>query len=482
MNTFRTLLGAPGRERIKHIHFVGIGGSGMNGIAEVLLNEGYKISGSDQKENDAVRHLREQGAEVFIGHAAENIKGAHVVVKSTAISYDNIEIRHARDSRIPVVRRAEMLAELMRSRYGIAIAGTHGKTTTTSLVTSVLALGKLDPTFVIGGKLNSAGTNAVLGSSRYMVTEADESDASFLHLLPMMTVVTNIDEDHMDTYGGDIGKLDQTFIDFLHHLPFYGLAILCLDDVGVKRIIPKLSRPILTYGLTAEADIYATDIVQKCVKTEFTVHRKQVDLTFRVTLNLPGEHNVQNALAAIAVALELGIKEDVISAALNQFAGVGRRMQLLGEYDFGKGQALLIDDYGHHPCELAATIKAVRASWPDRRLVLAFQPHRYTRTRDLFDSFVKALSVVDDLLLLNIYSAGENPINGITSERLGAAIATNSQLEPKLVKDRYTLPEILPKVLQDGDVVLLAGAGDIGACSAYLSDVIQKHEKERIES
>jgi UDP-N-acetylmuramate--alanine ligase len=472
MNAFRTVLGVPGKERISRIHFVGIGGSGMNGIAEVLLNEGYQVSGSDMKENAALGRLSAQGAIIHIGHAPDNVRGADVVVKSTAVSDDNIEIQTARSARIPVVRRAEMLTELMRSRYGIAIAGTHGKTTTTSLVASILAQGGLDPTFVIGGQLNSCGSHARLGTSRYLVTEADESDASFLHLLPMLAVITNIDADHLETYGGELAALDRAFIEFLHNLPFYGLAVLCIDDPGVQRILPAVSRSIVTYGLSPSADVCATKIQVCGVKTKIRVSHKASKAVFDVVLNLPGEHNVANALAAISVGLELGIAHEDIVLALENFSGVGRRFQVLGEYDFGKGNALLVDDYGHHPRELLATIQAARASFPDKRLVLAFQPHRYTRTRDLFDDFVEVLAGVDQLLLLTIFSAGETPIEHISSEQLMQAIVLKHQIEAQCVSDQQALFELLPGILKQGDLLLLSGAGDIGACSAALAEKI----------
>lgn len=477
MTNFRTLLGAPGCERIKRVHFVGIGGVGMCGIAEVLLNEGYQISGSDQKSGDAVKRLIKQGAIISIGHSINNVKQADVVVKSTAISYENEEIKAARDLRIPVVRRAEMLAELMRTRYGIAIAGTHGKTTTTSLVATVLAEGGLDPTFVIGGRLNSAGTNAGLGKSRYIVTEADESDASFLHLLPMMAVITNIDEDHMDTYGGDMAKLEQTFIDFVHHLPFYGLAIMCIEDGGIKRVLPRISRPILSYGLTADADMYASGIRYAAGRTYFTVTRKG-ESSLDVELTLPGEHNVLNAVAAIAVATELGVSDEKIISALKQFSGVGRRFQLLGDHDFGAGTVKMVDDYGHHPRELQATISAARAAYPGMRLVFAFQPHRYTRTRDLFADFVEVLSEVDELLLLDIYTAGEKPIPGISASSIIAAISSTGKIKPIYVSDKDALYEVLPERLKENDILILSGAGDIGTCSARLAKLSSNIDSE----
>lgn len=473
MTQFRTLLGTPGARRIKRIHFVGIGGSGMCGIAEVLLNEGYEISGSDVRGGETVERLSQKGAVIYIGHEAKHVEGVDVVVKSTAISYENVEIKAARDLRIPVVRRAEMLAELMRSRYGIAIAGTHGKTTTTSLVATVLAEGGLDPTFVIGGRLNRAGSNAGLGSSRYMVTEADESDASFLHLLPMMTVVTNIDEDHMETYGGDVAKLEQTFLDFIHHLPFYGLAIVCSEDEGISRVLPRIARPVLTYGLSKEADIYADDIRYENGLTYFKVHRKRhpvIELCF----NLPGKHNVLNALAAIAVATELGVSDEKIIQAFAQFSGVGRRFQRLGEKDFGHGKVLMIDDYAHHPRELAATIHAAREAYCDKRLVMAFQPHRYTRTHDLFNEFVDVLSTVDSLFLLDVYSAGEKPIEGADSGHLALRIKEkNEAMDLHCVGKKDNLVDAFSGQLSSGDLLVLAGAGDIGLCSLRLAHMAE---------
>ncbi|PIQ44259.1 MAG: UDP-N-acetylmuramate--L-alanine ligase [Gammaproteobacteria bacterium CG11_big_fil_rev_8_21_14_0_20_46_22] len=473
MNHFKTLLGAPGCERIKRIHFVGIGGSGMCGIAQVLLNEGYQISGSDQRAGDAVHALSAQGAVIHIGHKAENVHGADVVVQSTAIAHDNVEIQTARDLRIPIVRRAEMLAELMRSRYGIAIAGTHGKTTTTSLVATVLAEGGMDPTFVIGGKLNSAGANAGLGQSRYMVTEADESDASFLHLLPMMTVVTNIDEDHMDTYGGDMAKLEQTFLDFLHHLPFYGLAILCIEDKGVRDVIARVARPTLTYGLSNQADVYATDIHYENGLTCFTVHRKDRE-PLNVQFSMPGRHNVLNALAAIVVGTELGVSDEAMVRALTQFSGVGRRFQRLGRFDFGRGMVDMVDEYAHHPRELAATIAAARSAYPDKRLVMAFQPHRFTRTRDLFNDFVDVLSTVDELLLLNVYTAGETVIEGANSDALASVIADkNAGFKLRRITSKDALFDELSSVVGEGDLLILAGAGDIGLCSVRLANLAE---------
>lgn len=454
--------------RIRRIHFVGIGGAGMSGIAEVLLNLGYEVSGSDLKENMVTRRLSGLGARVCIGHEAAHVAGCDVVVISTAVPADNPEVLAAREQRTPVVPRAEMLAELMRFRYGIAIAGTHGKTTTTSLIASLLAEGGLDPTFVIGGKLNSSGTHARLGASRYLVAEADESDASFLYLQPMTAVVTNIDADHMATYGGDFSKLRQTFVEFLHHLPFYGLAVLCLDDPVVREILPEVTRPVRTYGLTPEADIYAVDVRQDGLRTHFCVMRREGGAWLDVMLALPGRHNVLNALAAITVAHEVGVSDEAILRALAAFQGIGRRFQLNGEVAIGDGVVTLVDDYGHHPREVAATIQAARASWPERRLVVAFQPHRYSRTRDLFEDFAEVLSSVDALLMLEVYPAGEKPIPGADSRTLCRAIRARGQVDPVFVAHADDLAATLRGVLRAGDVLLTLGAGDIGAAAAAL--------------
>lgn len=454
--------------RIKHIHFIGIGGAGMGGIAEVLLNEGYVISGSDRGESNMTQRLKNLGATIFKGHAAEHVQTVDVVVVSTAIAQDNPEVVAAHEARIPVVPRALMLAELMRFRYGIAIAGTHGKTTTTSLVTSLLAEGGLDPTFVIGGLLNSAGSNARLGSGKYLVAEADESDASFLHLQPMISVVTNIDADHMSTYNGDFEQLKKTFKDFLLHLPFYGLAVLCLDDPVIKELIPDVGRPVMTYGFNEEADVRAINFKQMGTKNYFTVLRRD-KAPLDVTLNLPGQHNVLNALATIAVATEVGVDDAAILRALENFSGVGRRFQICGEFETTNGKVLMVDDYGHHPTEVAVTLKAIRAAWPERRLVMAFQPHRYSRTRDLFEDFAQVLSEVDVLLLLEVYSAGEAPIAGADSRSLCRNIRQRGKVDPIFIETKEDLPQTLQTMLQDGDVLLTQGAGDIGGISAYLA-------------
>lgn len=455
--------------RIRRIHFVGIGGAGMGGIAEVLQSEGYEVSGSDKMESKMTQHLRSQGATIFIGHCKENIEGADVVVVSTAVNNNNPEIEAARALGLPVVARAQMLSELMRFRYGIAVAGTHGKTTTTSLIASLMAEDGLDPTFVIGGLLNSAGSNARLGASRYLVAEADESDASFLHLTPMMAVVTNIDADHMSTYGGDFGRLRQTFIEFLHHLPFYGRAVLCLDDLEIESILKDVARPLLTYGFSEKADIQALDYYQTGLQNHFVVRRKPFQDEFSVTLNLGGRHNVLNALAAIAVAGEVGVSPAAMQRAFTQFQGVGRRLQVYGDYQTKNGNVLLVDDYGHHPREVEATLQALREAWPERRLVMAYQPHRYSRTRDLFEDFARVLATVDVLLLLDIYSAGESPLPGVDSRNLCRNIRLQGRVDPIFVGGIENLPDILQRTLQAGDILLTQGAGDIGGMASRLA-------------
>ncbi|MGH8372665.1 MAG: UDP-N-acetylmuramate--L-alanine ligase [Gammaproteobacteria bacterium] len=454
--------------RIRHIHFVGIGGVGMSGIAEVLLNLGYQVSGSDLKQNNITRRLTELGATLMLGHAAQHVADADVVVISSAVTADNPEVAAARAQRIPVVRRAEMLAELMRFRSGIAVAGTHGKTTTTSLVASVLSEGGLDPTFVIGGRLISAGTNARLGSGRYLVAEADESDASFLSLQPLIAVVTNIDADHLSTYEGDFARLRATFVEFLHHLPFYGIAVLCMDDAEVRNILPEVARPVLTYGTGADADFRATDIQRAGQVTRFRVIRPGSAPALDVTLNLAGTHNVLNALAAIAIAHDLEVADEAVLRALAGFEGVGRRFQLHGDIRTPAGMVMLVDDYGHHPRELAATITAAREGWPERRLVVAFQPHRYSRTRDLFEDFAEVLSHVDALVLLEVYAAGEQPIAGADARALARSIRNRGRVDPVFVARTQDLPEALLGVLREGDLLLTLGAGDIGAMAAEL--------------
>lgn len=456
----------PKMGRVKKIHFVGIGGSGMCGIAEMLCREGYSISGSDMSESLVIGQLRKLGIKITIGHNAENIADADVIVQSSAINNKNVEIVAAKNKKTPVIPRAAMLAELMRFRQGIAIAGTHGKTTTTSLVAHLLMEGGLDPSYVVGGKVNSNGSNAKLGSSTYCVVEADESDASFLFLKPMMAVVTNIDQDHMDTYKGNLQKLRKTFIEFLHHLPFYGLAVLCVDDKEVQEILPSIQRPVVTYGFKEEADFKAYNWSQKGMVSSFVVQRPYPHKILQVQLKWPGKHNVLNALAAIAIATELGISDENIISGLWKFSGVGRRFQMLGERSFKSGKAIVIDDYGHHPREIQATIEAFRAAWPDKRLIHIFQPHRYTRTRDLFNDFVEVLRLSDQLLLLDIYSAGEEPILGVGSENLLDKINVTSN-KARLI-NASTLEEQLNNLVTDGDVILIQGAGSIGQLATNL--------------
>lgn len=466
----------PRMGRVEHIHFVGIGGAGMCGIAEVLHNEGYIITGSDLAENRAVTRLQSLGIQVHLGHRIDNINGADVVVRSTAIDNDNPEIVAARAQRIPVLARAAMLAEIMRFRYGIAIAGTHGKTTTTSLVSCLLAEGGLDPSYVIGGKLTSSGSNAQLGKSAYFVAEADESDASFLFLKPMMAVVTNIDADHMSTYNNDFGKLRETFVEFLHHLPFYGLAVVCIDDETIRDILPEIQRPTLTYGFHENANYRAENWKQNGLLSEFTVCRPAPLTALTVQFKWPGRHNVLNALASIAIATELGVDDASIVRGLLSFQGVGRRFQILGERRFTHGTALVVDDYGHHPREIKATLDAFRAVWPDKRLVHVFQPHRYSRTQSLFNEFVDVLSMADELLLLDIYSAGELPMSGVSSESLAKEI--NKQAAIVTLVTEQTLEQYLNKLVVDGDVILMQGAGNIGQLAINLVQSLKdiKHE------
>lgn len=459
----------PEMRRIRRIHFIGIGGAGMSGIAEVLLNQGYEISGSDIKASSVTEGLIKKGAKVFIGHAVENIRGADVVVNSSAVNSQNPEVIGARELRIPVVRRAEMLGELMRYRHSIAVAGTHGKTTTTSLMASIFAAAKLDPTFIIGGLVNATGTNAQLGASRYLVAEADESDASFLHLQPMVAIVTNIDADHMETYGGDFSKLKKTFIEFLHNLPFYGLAVLCGDDPVVCEIIPDVARPILTYGFSDNCDYRAVNIRQHPFYSEFDVIRPHHEKPLSVRLNIPGIHNVLNSLAVIAVATDEGITDQAIQQGLANFQGVGRRFQVYGNFSVGNGSAMLVDDYGHHPREVAAVIRAVRDGWPDRRLVMVYQPHRYTRTRDLYEDFVEVLSTVDALVLLEVYSAGEEQIPGADSRHLCRSIRNRGLLDPIFVETVDAVPDVIKDIVRAGDIVITQGAGNVGGLSPELA-------------
>ena len=456
--------------RIKHIHFVGIGGVGMAGIAEVLLCEGYTISGSDVAENALTKRLTSLGATIFANHAAENIQQADVIVQSSAITPDNPELVAAMLAKTPVVQRAEMLGELMRFRYGIAIAGTHGKTTTTSLISSILAEANTDPTYVIGGKLNSIGTNAKLGAGHFLVAEADESDASFLYLKPMISIITNIDEDHMGTYDNSFEKLQQTFVEFIHKLPFYGLAVLCIDDPIVKQLTTLFSRPFFTYGFSPDAQFCALHIRHALTTTYFTVRRPLGMPDLEVQLNLPGKHNVLNALAAIAVASELKIADEYILSALQKFAGIGRRFQVYGNYVLSNnGEFTLIDDYGHHPREIAATFKAAKDSWPQRNIVMVFQPHRYTRTQDLMQDFCEVLAQVDQLILLNVYAAGEAAIQGAETKDLVHALQTQFQSNVIYVSDHADLPQILNGVLAAGDVLIMQGAGNIGALAAQVA-------------
>ncbi len=465
----------PRMGRVQHIHFVGIGGAGMCGIAEVLHNEGYKVSGSDLTGGRVVDRLQSLGIEVKIGHRYEHIQGADVVVRSTAVSDSNPEIKSAIEHMIPVIPRAAMLAELMRFRYGIAIAGTHGKTTTTSLVSSLLGEGGLDPSFVIGGKLNSCGSNAQLGKSSYFVAEADESDASFLFLKPMMAVVTNIDADHMGTYDNDFNKLKQTFVEFLHHLPFYGLAVVCIDDEVVQQIVPLIQRPTISYGFSSKAHYRAENWQQQGLLSTFTVIRPQGYAPLEIKFKWPGRHNVLNALAAIAVATELGVDDESIVKGLFNFEGVGRRFQMLGERQFKHAKALIVDDYGHHPQEIRATLDTFRAVWPDKRLIHVFQPHRYSRTQSLFSDFVNVLSSADELVLLDIYGAGEEPIEGLSSEQLANKIKEqNAAVEH--IKEQ-NLEEHLNKIVREGDVILMQGAGSISQIANNLFKLAQKEGK-----
>ncbi|MDX7986599.1 UDP-N-acetylmuramate--L-alanine ligase [Xenorhabdus sp. 12] len=464
----------PEMRKVRHIHFVGIGGAGMGGIAEVLANEGYQISGSDLAPNPVTQQLITLGATIYFNHRPENIRNANVVVASTAISADNPEIIAAREARIPVIRRAEMLAELMRYRHGIAIAGTHGKTTTTAMIAGIYAQAGLDPTFVNGGLVKAAGTHARLGTSRYLIAEADESDASFLHLQPMMAVVTNIEADHMETYQGDFENLKQTFVNFLHNLPFYGRAVMCIDDPVVEELIPRIGRYVTTYGFSEKADIRITHYEQKGAQGFFTISRHDLP-ELHVVLNAPGRHNALNATAAVAVATEEGIDDSAILASLAEFQGTGRRFDFLGEFSLKhvnnkEGSVMLVDDYGHHPTEVDATIKAARAGWADKRIVMVFQPHRYTRTRDLYDDFANVLSQVDVLLMLDVYAAGETPIPGADSRSLCRTIRSRGKLEPIFVSDPEQISAALSQVIENNDLILVQGAGNIGKIARNLAE------------
>lgn len=459
----------PEMRRVNQIHFIGIGGAGMSGIAEVLLNEGYQISGSDIAEGPVTKRLAEAGAKVFIGHQAENVAGASVVVASSAIDDSNPEVRAAKEARIPVIQRAQMLAEIMRFRHGIAVAGTHGKTTTTAMISIIYTEAQLDPTFVNGGLVKSAGKNAHLGASRYLIAEADESDASFLHLQPMVSVVTNIEPDHMDTYGGDFEQMKATYVKFLRNLPFYGLAVMCVDDETVMEIAPQVGRQVLTYGFSEKADYRIEDYQQTGFQGHYTVvcpNGERID----VLLNVPGKHNALNATAALAVAKEEGIANEAILAALADFQGAGRRFDQLGSFIRPNGKVMLVDDYGHHPTEVDVTIKAARSGWENKRVVMIFQPHRYSRTRDLFDDFVQVLSQVDALIMLEVYAAGEAPIVGADSKALCRSIRNLGKVDPILVSDTDQLGEVLDQIIQDGDLILAQGAGSVSRISRGLAE------------
>ena len=468
--------------RIHRIHFVGIGGSGMGGIAEVLLNLGYEVQGSDLKPNAVTQRLTRLGARIQIGHAAQNVGEADVLVVSTAVQADNPEVIEAKARRVPIVQRAVMLGELMRFRYAIAVAGTHGKTTTTSMVASILAEGGLDPTFVIGGRLKSADSNARLGSGRYLVAEADESDASFMHLQAMIAIVTNVDNDHLATHEGDFERLKQSFVDFLHNLPFYGLAVMCADDPVARSLVPRLARPFITYGIKSDADVRAINIVREGVQTRFDVQRRGSGQTLPVKLNLPGIHNVLNSLAAIAVATELEVSDTAIQSALASFHGVDRRLQQYGDVQTSAGRVTLIDDYGHHPTELAATLEAIRQGWPNRRILLAFQPHRYSRTRDLLDDFARVLSSVDALIVTEVYAAGEAPIAGADGKAICRAVRSHGRVEPVFIDKVEALPRALIQIARDGDVIVTMGAGSIGSAAPELPAALAALSAERRQS
>jgi UDP-N-acetylmuramate--alanine ligase len=468
----------PEMRRIRRIHFVGIGGSGMCGIAEVLLNQGYEISGSDISANASVKRLTNAGAIVFIGHSETNIDGADVIVKSSAVTVENPEIASARKRGIPVVRRAEMLAELMRYRHGIAIAGTHGKTTTTSLITAILAEAGRDPTFVVGGRVNSVGTNAKLGGSRYLVAEADESDASFLHLQPMVSVVTNIEADHMETYGFDFEVMKKTYIEFLHNLPFYGLAVMCIDDEVIRGLLVDVARPLLTYGFSVDAAYRISNLRAEKRKCHFVIDRPDGLSSLNISLNIPGRHNALNAAAAIAVASDEGISDQAIIDGLYQFGGVGRRFEVIGDYPVEGGNAMLVDDYGHHPTEVKATIQAVRDGWPEKRLVMVFQPHRYTRTRDLYEDFVQVLSEVDVLLVLDVYTAGEDAIPGAGSKNICGSIRQRGGIDPIYVESIEEIPQLLGELVRGDDLVMTQGAGSVSKLVAMLAESKLQRQSE----
>ena len=468
----------PEMRRIRRIHFVGIGGSGMCGIAEVLLNQGYEISGSDISANASVKRLTNAGVIVFIGHSEANIDGADVIVKSSAVTVENPEIASARERGIPVVRRAEMLAELMRYRHGIAIAGTHGKTTTTSLITAILAEAGRDPTFVVGGRVNSVGTNAKLGGSRYLVAEADESDASFLHLQPMVSVVTNIEADHMETYGFDFEIMKKTYIEFLHNLPFYGLAVMCIDDEVIRGLLVDVARPLLTYGFSDDAAYRISNLRAEKRKCHFVIDRPDGLSSLNISLNIPGRHNALNAAAAIAVASDEGISDQAIIDGLYKFGGVGRRFEVIGDYPVEGGNAMLIDDYGHHPTEVKATIQAVRDGWPEKRLVMVFQPHRYTRTRDLYEDFVQVLSEVDVLLVLDVYAAGEDAIPGAGSKNICGSIRQRGGIDPIYVEFIEEIPQLLGELVRGDDLVMTQGAGSVSKLVAMLAESKLQRQSE----
>ena len=459
----------PEMRRIRNIHMIGIGGAGMSGIAEVLVNLGYHVSGSDLRTSPVTSRLEARGIKVHIGHAESNVGRADVVVSSSAVNEDNPEVAAARMARIPVVPRAEMLAELMRYRHGIAVAGTHGKTTTTSLVANIFAEAGLDPTFVIGGLVNSVGSNAQLGASRFLIAEADESDASFLHLQPMVAVVTNIEADHMETYGGDFSVLRRTYLEFLHNLPFYGVAVLCVDDPVIRDMLPDVTRQVITYGVAEDADYRISEVVRDGPSTRFVLNRPGTQSALVINLNMPGSHNVLNAAAAVAVACDEGLDDQSIQRGLAGFTGVGRRFTQMGELHLPGGVAQLVDDYGHHPTEVRATLESARQVWPDRRVVMIYQPHRYSRTRDLYEDFVAVLSRCDVLLLLDVYAAGEEPVPGADSRSLARSIRQRGQLDPVFVEAIEDVPTVLSGIVEEGDVVITQGAGNIGRLAQQLA-------------